>query len=233
MTATTLPIGWAPRLATLENRGASGSSLGHRLSRRLRRWVVSSAGKLADSETETTAALLTRAKAGDAGALDDLFQRYMGPLKRWAHGRLPGWARDLRDTDDLVQESVMHTLRQVHRFEPRRDGAFLAYLRTALQNKLKDEIRRARRTRREPLATDHADAGPSVVEQVIGRQVLERYERALARLSVEEREAVLGRIELGKSYAEIAEVLEKPSPDAARMTVTRALTKLALEMRRG
>lgn len=233
MTATTLPFGWTGRQAPAPNRPAPVSKPAWSLPHLLRRWVVLSAGKLADSETETTAVLLTRAKAGDQRALDDLFQRYMGPLKRWAHGRLPAWARDMRDTDDLVQESVMHTLRQVKGFEPRRDGAFLAYLRTALHNKLRDEIRRARRVRREPLATDHADDGPSVVEQVIGREVLERYERCIERLSSEEREAVLARIELGKSYAEIAEVLGKPSPDAARMTVTRALTKLAQEMRRG
>lgn len=184
-------------------------------------------------ETETTAVLLSRAKAGDQEALDHLFRRYLGPLKKWAHGRLPAWARDLRDTDDFVQESVLDTLRHVHRFEPRHDGAFLAYLRTALQNKLRDEMRRSRRISKEVLASDLPDDGPSVVEQVIGRQVLERYEQSLLALTIEEREAVLARIELGRSYAEIAEALDKPSPDAARMTVTRALTKLAREMSRG
>ena len=187
----------------------------------------------ADPGTDTTVVLLNRARAGDQDALAQLFQRYMGPLKRWAHGRLPAWARDLRDTDDLVQESVIQTLRHVDKFEPRHDGAFLAYLRTALGNKLKDEIRRARRAPREPLGTDHADEGPSVVEEVIGRQTLARYEQSLARLSEDEREAVLARVELGKSYAEVAELLGKPSADAARMAVTRALLKLAKGMSHG
>ena len=127
----------------------------------------------------------------------------------------------------------MQTLRHVDHFEPRHDGAFLAYLRTALHNKLKDEIRRTRRVRREPIGTDHPDDAPSVIEEVIGRDTLNRYERSLAQLSVEERDAVFARVELGKSYAEVAELLGKSSPDAARMAVTRALLKLAKGMRDG
>jgi RNA polymerase sigma-70 factor, ECF subfamily len=189
------------------------------------------AGSSPFTDPTATVVLLARAKDGDEAALNVLFERYMVPLKRWAHGRLPAWARDLRDTDDLVQESVMHTLRHVDTFEPRRDGAFLAYLRTALHNKLKDEIRRARRVIREPLGTDFADDAPSVIEEVIGRNTLNRYEKSLAQLSPEEREAVLARVELGKPYAEVAEILGKSSADAARMTVTRALLKLAKGMR--
>jgi DNA-directed RNA polymerase specialized sigma24 family protein len=42
-----------------------------------------------------------------------------------------------------------------------------------------------------------------------------------------EREAVIARVELGLSHAEMAETLKKPSVDAARMSVARALAKLA------
>jgi DNA-directed RNA polymerase specialized sigma24 family protein len=38
---------------------------------------------------------------------------------------------------------------------------------------------------------------------------------------------------MGCSYADIAEALGKCSPDAARMTVSRALLRLAREMRHG
>ena len=43
---------------------------------------------------------------------------------------------------------------------------------------------------------------------------------------------MIARIEMGCSYAEIAELMNKPSADAARMTVSRALLRLAEEMRR-
>ena len=75
--------------------------------------------------------------------------------------------------------------------------------------------------------------GRSPLEAAIGAETLEKYDRALERLDDETREAVIARIELGCSYAEVAELMGKPSADAARMTVSRALVKLAEEMRRG
>ena len=46
----------------------------------------------------------------------------------------------------------------------------------------------------------------------------------------EEREAIIARIELGLSHAEVAEALGKPSAAAAHMAVSRALIRLAREM---
>ena len=50
--------------------------------------------------------LLRRARAGDNSALDRLFQRYLPSLHRWAHGRIPRWARNSVDTADVVQETM-------------------------------------------------------------------------------------------------------------------------------
>lgn len=179
---------------------------------------------------ESTLELLVRVRSGDAAALDRLFGRYLVPLTRWARGRLPNWARQMRDTDDLVQESLLQTLRHIERFEPTRDGAFHAYLRRAVQNRLIDEMRRATRAPHEPFATDFPASGPSPVEHVIGQEALHRYEAAMSLLTPDEREAVVARIELGCSYAEIAVAVGKPSGDAARMMVGRALLKLAKVM---
>ena len=64
----------------------------------------------------TTIQLLARAREGDEGALDEVFARSIPPLRRWARGRLPRWARGLMDTDDLVQDTVISTLRQIDVF---------------------------------------------------------------------------------------------------------------------
>jgi hypothetical protein len=56
---------------------------------------------------DSTFDLVERAKSGDHDALNQLFARYLPPLRRWASGRLPRWTRDLMDTDDLVQETVV------------------------------------------------------------------------------------------------------------------------------
>jgi RNA polymerase sigma-70 factor, ECF subfamily len=183
---------------------------------------------------DSTFTLVERVKAGDREALDQLCARFLPPLRRWASGRLPRWTRDLMDTDDLVQETVMRAVNRIDRFESRHEGALQAYLRQAIVNRIRDEIRRGKRSPVEtPLDDNAADRGASPLELAIGVEALERYESALARLRPEEREAIVARIEMDGSYQEVARALGKPSPDAARMAVSRALLRLAEEMSRG
>lgn len=158
----------------------------------------------------------------------------MPKLSRWASGRLPQWARDLSDTDDLVQDTLIRSVANLGHFEARGEGALQAYLRGAVMNRIRDEIRRLRRTPvKGELDSDIAAKGQSPLESAIGAETMAKYDRALERLEPETREAVIARIELGCSYAEIADLMDKPSADAARMTVSRALVRLAEEMRRG
>jgi RNA polymerase sigma factor (sigma-70 family) len=183
---------------------------------------------------ESTFHLINRARAGDPEALERLFARHLKPLQRWASGRLPGWARDLADTDDLVQDTLVQTFKRIESFEPRGVGALLAYLRQAVLNRIRDELRR---TGRRPEVTDldglELDRADSPLEQAIGHEAVDRYERALERLKPQEREAIIARVEMGYSYEELAEALGKPSPDAARKAAQRALERLAEEMKRG
>jgi RNA polymerase sigma-70 factor (ECF subfamily) len=183
---------------------------------------------LADPDDLPSIELVRMARAGDRQALERLFARYLPVLRRWASGRLPRWARDLLDTDDMIQETMIRTLRRVEHFVPRHDGAFGAYLRQALNNRIRDEIRKARaRPKRVELADDHAGGDASPLERAIGNEALKRYEASLARLDEDDQALVLSRIELGMSYKEIAIATKRPSPDAARMAVGRALVKLA------
>jgi RNA polymerase sigma factor (sigma-70 family) len=184
-------------------------------------------------EAESTFHLIERARAGDQQALERLFALHLKPLQRWARGRLPKWARDLADTDDLVQDTLLQTFKRIENFEPRRVGALQAYLRQAVLNRIRNELRRKGR---EPHATDfdgiEVESVESPLEQAIGREAVERYEAALHRLTAEEREAIIARVEMGYSYEELAEALGKPTPDAARKAARRALIRLAEEMKR-
>jgi RNA polymerase sigma-70 factor (ECF subfamily) len=186
------------------------------------------------TQPESTAQLLERAREGDQIALDVLFSRYVGPLNRWARGRLPGWARSLSDTQDLVQDVLLQTFKKLDTFESRGEGALAAYLRQALINRLRDEMRRVKRcppqTALDTRAEDHA---PSPLEAAVGREGLDRYERALATLAADDREAVVARLEFGYTYDEIARMLQKPTPDAARKAVERAIVRLVQEMTGG
>jgi RNA polymerase sigma-70 factor, ECF subfamily len=181
---------------------------------------------LADSES--TASLLAKVRAGDEEARDRLVIRYMALLRRWAHGRLPPRARDLADTDDLVQTILIRALDGVERFEPRREGAFLAHLRKILWNEIRSAARRADRGPvQKALPADLRDERPSPLVEAIGHEAMERYEAALATLTEGQQQAVVLKVEMGFTYAEVAEAMGKASEDAARMLVARALTRLS------
>lgn len=184
------------------------------------------------SSQESTLSLLARARAGDEFAVDALVRRYLPRLRAWATGRLPRWARDVADTDDIVQDAMIKTVRQLKTFEPERETAFIAYLRQAVWNRIRDEIRKSRvRPIANNLDVEPVSQMPSPLDETVGRDTLRVYEMALERLQPIEREAVIARVELGYTYAMLAGALGKPSPEAARKTVQRALIRMAEQMR--
>ena len=183
------------------------------------------------ADPESTALLLQRIRGGDEAARERLIARYLPVLRRWAHGRMPAKARGLADTDDLVQITLLRVLKQLERFEPRHEGAFLAYLRRILINAMRNEIARAAtRGQQEEIGEGMAASGPSPLESVLGKDMLSRYEAAFALLGEEQQEAVLMRVELGLNYEQIAEAMGKNSANTARMVVARALARLAETM---
>ncbi|MCA9754896.1 MAG: RNA polymerase sigma factor [Candidatus Eisenbacteria bacterium] len=182
------------------------------------------------SSLERTAELLKQVRSGDERARDRLVERYVPLLQQWARGRLPATARSVSETDDLVQVTLIRALRRVDAFEPRREGAFLAYLRKILLNTIREEIRRTSRHPEDTLdevAVDAGQDGPGFDE------TLDRYDAGLGLLSERQREAAILRLEFGYSYPQIAEAIECSSPDAARMIVNRALVRLAGVMNEG
>ena len=184
-------------------------------------------------QSESSYVLLSRARAGDQAALEELCARYLPRLRRWAHGRLPGWARGALDTHDLVQDTLAHVVLRLSEFEPHHEAAFQAYLRQALMNRVRDEIRRAqRRPPLDPLDASRPSSERSPLEEAIGHEALERYEAALQRLNPGDREAIIVRIEMDLPYADVAQALGKPSAAAAHMAVSRALVRLVEEMSR-
>ncbi|MEW6323110.1 MAG: sigma-70 family RNA polymerase sigma factor [Acidobacteriota bacterium] len=184
---------------------------------------------MSPAAAESSLRLLHRAKEGDEAALEALLARSLPRLRRWASGRLPRTARLAADTEDLVQDSIVRVLRNLRTFEIRGDGAFQAYARQAILNRIVDIHRRTERSWRhaEPLASDLPAASLSPLELAIGAENVERYERALAALREEDRQAVILRLELGYDFREIAEALGRPSPEAARVAVSRAVARLS------
>ena len=176
---------------------------------------------------ETSLSLLARAQQGDAVAMEALMGRYLPRLQRWASGRVPSGARGLLDTDDVVQDALLNTFRRLEHFRPRHDGALLAYLREAVANRIRNEVRRSAPDIDASIEPDGLPSEmPSPLDKVVSRQALDGYERALAQLDENDRAAIVGRFEMGYSYDALARAMERPSPDAARKLTERALRRL-------
>jgi len=181
-------------------------------------------------DLETTRGLLEKIRGGEDEARNRLIRRFLPGLRRWAHGRLPAHARGTMETDDLVQVALLRALARVDEFQAGREGAFLSYLHQILLNVVRDEIRRAQRRPSEELDTGLLITREQILERSIGRGALEAYESALETLGEEQRQAVILRIEFGFSYPEIAEALGRPTANAVRMQIARALVRLAEAM---
>lgn len=178
---------------------------------------------------ESTASLLMKVQSGDSSAEQRLCEIYLPILSQWAHGRLPLYARSLRETDDLVQSTLIAALRNLKNFKPQREGAFLGYLRTAMINRIRNEISRSHKhqTTNKAEVSDLYSDDTCALEQAIGSETLKRYEESLLKLNEAEKEAIILRVEFGFSYIEIAAAIGANSANAARMKVTRALSRLA------
>lgn len=183
-----------------------------------------------DLLSESTVRVLERARRGDRSAVGILIERAMPPLRRWTRGRIPRHARGGADTEDIVQDALLRTLKRIESFETRSVGALRAYLRQSVINRIRDLIRSARRRGVvvEPCDSLH-DSLPSPLERAILRERLDQFLEALQRLRPADRQAIIWRIELGYSVDDIAQRLGKSKP-AAAMTVSRALARLAKEM---
>lgn len=183
---------------------------------------------------ESTVELVLKARAGNRFAVEALLQRCLPALRRWAHGRLPPAARDSMDTGDLVQEVVIKVLSRLDTFEPQHVGAMQALLRTAVINRVRDEVRRVGRRPAPAELPDSIPSGDETPEEiVIRKQAYDRYHAALAHLRSKDRELVVARIEAQWTVQEITQYFGFSTTPAARMAVTRALKRLVKELDAG
>ena len=178
--------------------------------------------------------LLERVRRGSEFALGVLFARYSAWLRRWARGRLPAWARDGLDTSDLVQDALHGTLARITSLRSAHAAALRSYLRRAVENQISDHRRRALlrlnsgRAPSEPIRLSQ-EAAPQF-RQLMDEQNWARYLEGLKHLTPRHRRLVVGRVEFGYSYRQLALIERLSTPDAARMAFRRALARLSIVM---
>jgi RNA polymerase sigma-70 factor (ECF subfamily) len=182
--------------------------------------------------SDSTADLVFKARSGDRSAENEIVRRNLPELTQYARGRLPGAARSGSDTEDLVQDTMIQALKRLQTFDPSRRGGFQAYLRTSLRHRVCDEVRRSIRTPQTAPMQDTPDRGPTPHDVIAARETVASYRRALATLRPNYRALVQAYIERDWTHEQIARMFGKPSVNAARVALGRAINRLLAAMAR-
>ena len=191
-------------------------------------------------DIQVAALLVRRCVAGDAGAWEEIVQRY----NRRIYNLCYRFAGKADDAQDLTQEVFIKMYRTLSSYDVER-GAFVTWVSTLTRNLLVDHFRKTRQDR----LTDSLDAAPSEHEDALplseriedkakppdqnvqSREAKEAVHEALQRLSPELREAVILRDLQDMDYREIAQVLKVPE-GTVKSRINRGRAELARLLQR-
>ncbi|MFT7463551.1 MAG: RNA polymerase sigma-70 factor (ECF subfamily) [Pseudohongiellaceae bacterium] len=176
------------------------------------------------------------AQSGELPAVAELLVRHLPGLRAYIRLRAGALVRQRESASDLAQSVCREVLQNIDRFQYGGEAGFKHWLyATALRRIQKRQA--YWKTLKRDVAREQAGADISVSaaygrvsspsQKVVGREDLERIERAFDELSEGEREIItLARL-VGLSHDEIAEALGK-SVGATRVQLHRALARLAI-----
>ena len=120
-------------------------------------------------------------------------------------------------------------------FESKHVSALRAYLRSALENRVRDELRRATRRLDINQRLPHSEPlrpfeDAPQYRHVRNEELWKRYRDGLKGLKERDRRLIVGRAEQGYSYEQLAAIEGLPSADAARKAFKRAVIRLSAVM---
>lgn len=173
----------------------------------------------------TDVELVTKATNGDKSALDVLVERYAPRVNRLA-AQLLG---DFEEARDAAQESLVKLCTRLKQF--RGEAQFATWLHRLVVNTCRDRIARQRLRQAEPLeladeqAGDESDPSRAALLADVRRDLA----AALARLSQNQRAAVVLRDAFGLTYEEISRVARMPV-GTAKCYVHRAHERLRVRL---
>jgi RNA polymerase sigma-70 factor (ECF subfamily) len=145
--------------------------------------------------------LIERWKAGDSRAATLLVGRHADSLARFAVS-----SGEREEIEELVQDTFVRAFGSIDSF--RGDSSFRTWLFT-IERRLMLDRRRAERRKK---ATVPVEAGDAVTEydaldSLLAEEAESRVRKAVGRLSETQREVFLLRVEQGRSYKEIADIV--------------------------
>jgi len=166
-------------------------------------------------------ALVERARAGDAAALDLLVSRHYEVAWRVALGVV-------KDSDlacDVVQDAFVKVTRALDGY--RGDSPFRSWLIAIVKNQGLSALRSTNRRRESDIdaVAPVAAAGPSPADDVVLHDEAARVRRYVERLPEKQRLAVTLRIDQGLSFRDVGELIGS-SEGSARVNYHHGISKL-------
>jgi RNA polymerase sigma-70 factor (ECF subfamily) len=153
------------------------------------------------------AELISRCQQGDQDAFKEIFEQY----HKKVYGIAFGVVRQREEALDIVQEVFIKLFRSIKNFKGR--SHFYTYLYRMVMNTAIDH---ARKTGKQQLSSldeegsfepsDEAEKGPERI--LLHKELEERVKRAMDKLPIEQRAALIFRDMEGLSYQEMAEAME-------------------------
>jgi RNA polymerase sigma-70 factor (ECF subfamily) len=192
---------------------------------------------------QRTQQLLTLARKGDQGALNNLCGLYVERIRRIARLRMGPQLRSQLESMDIVQDALWAAVCGLDDFTHQDEGDFLRWISIIVENTIRDNIDRihaGKRDVRKQVSLDSTVARPdggrlptrhpvstTTPSLLAARsEELDKLERAMDQLKDEYRQVILlAKIE-GLSYAQVGRRLGK-TPDAVGMLLSRAMVALA------
>lgn len=172
--------------------------------------------------------LLERVRRGDPGGAGELFERYAPSLLRFADRMLS----DRATAEEVTQEVFVKVISRAHQYDGRAGVA--SWLFAIAANACRDRRRRDRRATVVPLEAiaEPRSKGEGVEALLVAGERRRAVREALARLSEEQREALVLARYHGMPYAEIAETLGI-SVGAVKTRIFRAVETLKAHFSEG
>lgn len=152
----------------------------------------------------------------DPDAFGELYERYVERIHGFVYARL----RHRPTGEDLTAEVFFKALRAIEQYQPGRP--FRAWLFQIAANTVIDHLRRRRAAVPLEDAADQASQGPAVEDHALARAELAQVQAALEMLNEGQRTALLLRLALDMSTAEIATSMGR-SEGAVKLLIHRGL----------
>jgi RNA polymerase sigma-70 factor (ECF subfamily) len=164
---------------------------------------------------------ISRAKQGDSDAVAELYERFHLGIFRYLYYR----SGDSHAADDLTSEVFLRMMRALSSFRLQ-ESAFQAWLYQIARNVLIDHFRKSNTRNDVPLEENIMEGTDTIrtrpVERALNSITLQK---ALDRLSVEQRDVIVMRFVSGMPIYEVAQALNR-SEDAVKGLQRRALSNL-------